>query len=202
MSLYCRFISGRLPLFVGGDLGLRLTRLVRGHLQRCGPCHAVYQSFRRSYVALHRVGDAHEPEAVATEFWPELKRRLRGDRRPLARLASPSRFTAVRRVSVAAGVLVAFGAGFLMGDPALLSTFRGSSASGDSPSSRAQALNLPSDEFRAPVNHVTPRNVGSYYLRQTEVVPPKKTQNKNAGPTDRPLPVVPVRTSGGEDDFR
>lgn len=201
MSLYCRFISGRLPLFVGGDLGLRLTRLVRGHLQRCGPCHAAYQSFRRSYVALHRVGDAHEPEAVASEFWPELKKRLRGDRRPLARVLGAPRFSAVRRVSVAAGVLVSFGAGFLIGDPALLLALRrGSPAGGGSPSERPQALVLPGDEFRAPVNHVTPRNVGSYYLRQTEIVPPKK--KKSGIPAERRSPVVPVGTSGGEDDFR
>jgi hypothetical protein len=105
-----------LPLFVGGDLSRRATRRVRGHLQRCGPCHALYQSYRRSYVSLHRAGDAQEPEAVAEGFWPELAERLRNDRsrprRRLGRVGSGS----LGRIAVAATLLVAFGAGFFLAD--------------------------------------------------------------------------------------
>jgi hypothetical protein len=197
LNIYCRFIGGRLPLFVGGDLSFRMTRIVRGHLQKCGQCHAVYQSYRRSYVALHRIGDAHEPEAVAEEFWPELRQRLRGDRRPLRRIKTMSGSLFARRVAVAAGVLFAFGTGFLIGDPTIFPTGSGvRPGGGEAAASRPQPLALPS-EFGQHVNDVTPRNVDSYYLRETRIVPPKKSLAE-----DPRFLGVPIRAAGGEDDFR
>jgi hypothetical protein len=201
LSLYCRFIERRLPLFVGGDLGLRWTRLVRGHVQRCGPCAASYQSFRRAYVALHRAGDAREPAAVSDEFWPELRRRLRGDRRGPARgAASRRRLLIVSRVAVAAGVLAAFGTGFLLGDPKLVPSIRGGAGPAEvGDVARPQATWLPPD-FGEPVNHVTHRNVDSYYLGETRVVAPKGARLDDS----RSAPLVPLRTSVTEEehDFR
>ncbi len=197
MSLYCRYIGRRLPLFVGGDLGFRATRRVRGHLQRCGECYGLYQSFRRAHVALHRMGDAHEPAAVSEEFWPELRRRLRGGDRPARR---QGRSRVVARVALAAGLLFTFGAGFLIGDPSILDGRPAeaedrakplSPVAGDSPFSQFQR------DFAEPVNHTIPSRVGSYYFPKSRFVLPQDGRQPESHYFPRP-----VRTSGGEDDFR